>query len=92
MLIKKIRPQTSRRIFTKSTRTLNRYEIRLQQIHHNLIVQNWPKVFNGLVIAGRMDAVGQQDDGNRTIEIHPKRGSSETKMPHTVGRKIVAGT
>ena len=96
MLIKKIGPQTSRRISTNFTWPLNSCPNlgngSLQQAYHNLIVQDWPEVFNGLVISRWMDAVSQQDDRNKTIQIHPKRGSSETKMTHTVGRKIAART
>ena len=62
-----------------------------QKTLHHRIMQFGPECFNRHVVTGRMDSVGQHDHHNKTIQIHPKRGSCETKMTHTVYRKIAAG-
>ena len=62
-----------------------------QKTLHHRIMQFGPECFNRHVVTGQMDSVGQQYHYNKTIKVHPKRGSCEPKMTHTVCRKIAAG-
>ena len=54
-------------------------------------MQFGPEGFNRRVVTGRMNAVGQQDDNNRSIKIHPKRSAGEAEMANAVRGKIAAG-
>ena len=43
-----------------------------------------------MVIPARMNPVGQKDNDNRTIQVHPEGGAGETQVPDAVRRKITA--
>jgi len=62
-----------------------------QKTLHNRIMQPWPECFDCHIIAGGMNAVGQQDDYNRSVKIHPERGAGKAEMTDTVGGKKMAG-
>ncbi len=51
---------------------------------HNYIMQLRPEGFYLHIIAGRMDAVGQQYHYNPAFKVHPERSPGETEMPHTL--------
>ena len=48
------------------------------QRFHNRIMQHWPEISDSFVVATRMYPIGQKDDDNRTIQIHPEGGACKT--------------
>ena len=48
--------------------------------------------FDGGVVPGWMDAVGQQDNRQRPVDVQPEGSPGEAEMADTVMGKIMPGT
>ena len=64
-------------------------QISAQRLHHR-IMQNRPEIPNFFIVATRMNPIGQKNDDNRTIQIHPEGRACKPQMPDTIPGEITA--